>query len=709
MMKSTSLAGIGVAALIVALSPAAVAEDSSPPITDPEQLKAALESCVAGVDDFKQADQAKEHCTAVLRSPAAEKADTFTALMSRGKIDFRGEWRAQAQSDFKAAIALDPDSADAHYWRAVALASSGEQTETLSEYDKAIALKPDFVDAYIDRGTYLAGQKRYDDALSSYDKAIEISPDNAGAFLHRGRLYTTISKNDLALADFDKAIAIEPNSSEALTRRGQLYAKMGKDDLAVADFDGSLAITAKTHGLDLAAREGKAKILYGRADALYDKGAYEEAIKAYDVALELYHNTSSQIRRGEAYYALGQYKQALADFDQVIAASKATEERLKREAQSSDRGRSRAGQLLSRQSVPVDAINGRKKALCHLEGGKDCDGPDAKQAEKETETPHEGAAKDADTDSQSADAVIKQLVALCNGRDAVKAVEPCTELLETESFNLTKTDRATVLRWRGLAYSRLNKLEPAIMDYTAALKSGAPPAPVLIDRGRLLIRAKIFDEAIKDLTAALKLDAKSGRAYLMRAVANAASDQPHEAAEDFDSALRYWTVPKDASASALLRKARADLSGGKPRDAAEAYFLAAVVAKKGSSDYLEALEFGSRANLARGEPLVGLAIAEKFMELRPGYAPGYNTRGMIYLALGKNEAAMADFNKAMDIDRKEYTWAYLANRGAAYLNMGQFDRAIKDFDESLRLNPNNPETQKKRAQAEAALIQTQKK
>lgn len=688
-MKLPIASSIAVLTLLAVPGTAALGAKDEP-ITDPARLEQALKACTGQTKTRERRQQAAAACTQVIQSPAAEDDAKFTALMTRGQLD-QYDWKAQALADFDAAIALRPDSGLAHYWRGVMLNRLDSKESPLAAFDKAISLDPDFVEAHLARADRLAIEDRPNEALEAYGRAIELAPDSAPPLTARGRLYAKLGNDELALADYGKAIVLKPDDVFALTQRGTLYAKLGQDDLALGDFDKAIAVTSKTDAVDLGARRGKAAVLYRRAHDLFDTGAYEQSVKAYSTAMELVYDSAAQVRRGEAYYALGQYKQALADFDNVIANAQRRREELKRESESGGRGSSRAGDLLSRMSPPKDALEGRKKALCRLEGGKDCD------PTKSTET--------TDTERGTADSAMKELVALCNAKDPAKAVDGCTRILDSKSLNLAKKDRGYVLHQRGRAYLNQNSLRPAMLDFTAALNNGAAPEPVLIDRGRLFVRAKEYQEAIKDLTAALNANGENGTTYYFRAAANAGAGQLDLAAQDFETALRLLSsdFSADASAESHLEKAKVHHQRGQLGAAANEYLHAAVLAKPGSPTRIQALEFLSRANLAIGKPEIALASVSDFLAQKPGYAPGHNTRGMIYLKLNKNDEAIADFNEALRLDPERYAWAYLSNRGEAYFNLGKFDLALKDLDESLRRNPDNEDAKAKKAEAEAAL------
>ena len=75
----------------------------------------------------------------------------------------------------------------------------------------------------------------------------------------------------------------------------------------------------------------------------------------------------------------------------------------------------------------------------------------------------------------------------------------------------------------------------------------------------------------------------------------------------------------------------------------------------------------------------------------------YNNRGHIYLNEGKNDLALLDFNKAIEL-QPTYANAY-NNRGTLYMNENKNDEALKDFDKAVELNPGSEAFHLSRANA----------
>ncbi len=71
------------------------------------------------------------------------------------------------------------------------------------------------------------------------------------------------------------------------------------------------------------------------------------------------------------------------------------------------------------------------------------------------------------------------------------------------------------------------------------------------------------------------------------------------------------------------------------------------------------------------------------LKLNDRLARGYKIRGNLLLALGDTDAALENYQKAVDVDPK-YAPCY-NNLGAMYMKQGKFKKAIRYFEQALKL------------------------
>ncbi|MBT3362673.1 MAG: tetratricopeptide repeat protein [Chloroflexi bacterium] len=92
-----------------------------------------------------------------------------------------------------------------------------------------------------------------------------------------------------------------------------------------------------------------------------------------------------------------------------------------------------------------------------------------------------------------------------------------------------------------------------------------------------------------------------------------------------------------------------------------------------------------------------MADFEKAIELDPNHAGAYNGRGYTYYEMNDLTNAIADFERAIELD-PSYTDAYY-NRGISYYQMDDLTNAMADFEKAIELDPNHADAYYNRGKA----------
>jgi len=79
-----------------------------------------------------------------------------------------------------------------------------------------------------------------------------------------------------------------------------------------------------------------------------------------------------------------------------------------------------------------------------------------------------------------------------------------------------------------------------------------------------------------------------------------------------------------------------------------------------------------------------LSSLSEVVEKHPDDPQAYNMRGSAYGEAGRNEQALADFNKAISLD-PNYAQAY-ANRAVVYRRTNNLDLALADYNKALSID-----------------------
>ena len=122
-------------------------------------------------------------------------------------------------------------------------------------------------------------------------------------------------------------------------------------------------------------------------------------------------------------------------------------------------------------------------------------------------------------------------------------------------------------------------------------------------------------------------------------------------------------------------------------------------AKLGKTDRADA--YFERGGFATNDIDSAIADYTKAIDLDPGLAKAYNSRGNRYYGKADFGKAVADYTKAIEI--QPASAPYYSNRGSALIEMGNPSRAIVDLDKSIEINPERPFVFLKRGNAYKAI------
>jgi len=174
---------------------------------------------------------------------AAQKALEIDETLAEGHIALgnvkRGldwDWEG-AEREYKRAIELNPNSADARLWYSQLLGLIGRNEEALAQITRARVLDPlnPFIAANVLWRLYYIG--RYDEAIADSQKLLEVYPDYWLNYWARGYLFSAKGMYEEAIAEHQNAVTLSEGSLECLPDLGYAYAKAGKTEEALKVLD----------------------------------------------------------------------------------------------------------------------------------------------------------------------------------------------------------------------------------------------------------------------------------------------------------------------------------------------------------------------------------------------------------------------------------------------------------------------------------------
>lgn len=191
-------------------------------------------------------------------------------------LDFQGDY-LEAEASIKRALELDPNNAVAHAYYAEILVDAtysgaalfGGIEKAIEESRVAIALAPDSLEAHRARGYVLESTSNYEEAIREYQAAILINPNISDLHLALGRNYRVLGIYDKAVEEFTRANALNPEDPTPDLLMSRTYATIGEYAKAM-----QYAESARDNKPDDASIRGNLGVMYYRN--LYWKEAVKE-------------------------------------------------------------------------------------------------------------------------------------------------------------------------------------------------------------------------------------------------------------------------------------------------------------------------------------------------------------------------------------------------------------------------------------------------
>jgi Predicted integral membrane protein len=168
--------------------------------------------------------RAEEAATKALELDS-ELAEAHSSL---GQVKhYNWNW-TEAERDFKRAIELNPNSANAHNFYASYLMSRGRIDESIALSDRARELDPFSLSISAQRGFLLENARRYAEAIEQLRGVIAMDPGHYQAYWFLGHAYAANRQFDEAVAAAEKAVELSERAPGALGMLGLAYGLDGR-------------------------------------------------------------------------------------------------------------------------------------------------------------------------------------------------------------------------------------------------------------------------------------------------------------------------------------------------------------------------------------------------------------------------------------------------------------------------------------------------
>lgn len=179
-------------------------------------------------DALISANRARDAVTAA--RAALRRDERFVpAMVVLVKANLQLGLTEQARSILEQAAAIDDTNPTVHFLRGNDNLEQGQLAPALQEFRRAVELRPDYADARMSLGLLLLQGGNYDEAVQQFEAAARLAPERLAVHLGLGDAYRSIKQWQKAKAEFDRVVAASPNNADVHFNLALMYMAAGAD------------------------------------------------------------------------------------------------------------------------------------------------------------------------------------------------------------------------------------------------------------------------------------------------------------------------------------------------------------------------------------------------------------------------------------------------------------------------------------------------
>jgi tetratricopeptide (TPR) repeat protein len=183
---------------------------------------------------------------------------------------------AEAITEYRKALKLNPDYIEAHNNLAVIYNRMGRDEEAVLELREVLRLNPGYTEGHSNLAHVYTEMGRYDEAIFELEKTLGLNPDYAPAHNSLGHIFTGRKKYHEAVKQFQEAIRLDPKYVLAHNNLGYVHLELEKYEDAIKEFEQVTKLDPMFY-----------EAYKGMGLAYYNKGRYDRAAHAWARAVYL--------------------------------------------------------------------------------------------------------------------------------------------------------------------------------------------------------------------------------------------------------------------------------------------------------------------------------------------------------------------------------------------------------------------------------------
>ena len=594
----------------------------------------------------------------------------------------RSDYIERAVSEYKEAIAADPDSHFLHIEMADLYAHTGRVADAIQEAQGVLKEDPDYPDAhrllariyYHMLDTSQAGRgvpkEDLDKAIEHLEALARVAPNDTDSLLLLGHLYRVADQPKKAEDVFRKVLQTDPNSSVGLANLAEICIQEGA-------FDQAIDALSKIPETDMNSQ------LMGMLGYSYSQTQqFSKAMETYEKALaQDPDNTNLRRYYAEALMSVGKSSAARDELQKILKSEPEDGPTYKRLAML-DRGEGRfddARQELekARSLSPDDPeIPFQQAQLESTVGNNDKAIEILKGLVKQSENPS-GQYSVPEANNR---ALFLERLGMAY-RDQQKFPQAMDTFKQILALGPTQGPRAEMLIVETLRLE--HQPEKAMAEVEAAVKAYPKDQDLAILRATMLGEAGHVDEAVGQLQALLTHRPIDRNIYITIAQVNLQAKRFDAAEQAIQNALQLSPNPEDQEYALFVQASIFERQ--KKYDQAEENFkkvLSVNPLNSNASNYLGYMLADRGVRLEESVKYI-----QKALELEPDNGAYLDSLGWAYFKMGRYDLAESPLEKAASKIQNDPT--IHEHLGHLYLRMGktamaeeEWQRALKEWPES---------------------------
>ena len=179
-------------------------------------------------------------------------------------------------ANYKKAIKIDPNYAQAYNNLGIALQKLKKKDQAIDNFKKAISLKNDFVEALNNLGQATWELNESKDALTYFEKAVKIKPNYPEVFHSIAAIHYDLGNNETAIDNCQKAIIIKPDYADVYNTLGMIFYELLKFNESLSNYNKAIELSPNNE-----------KFYNNLGNLLNRLGKYEEAMLTYNKAIKI--------------------------------------------------------------------------------------------------------------------------------------------------------------------------------------------------------------------------------------------------------------------------------------------------------------------------------------------------------------------------------------------------------------------------------------